>query len=89
MHSETGKVADSVELKIGRSAMRMCGLESQGGEEDGSGGGAPSPVEDGEEVVVEGSAVARRFLAPPALLPGRDGVGDTATKAADLVQESK
>ncbi len=51
MHSETGKVADSVELKIGRSAMRVCGMEAGTGQ-DGS-DGSPQNVPEGAKIQLE------------------------------------
>jgi len=100
VHSATGRVADSVELKIGRSAMRMCGLEAELRQEVSEGlpprgsAGAGTSAEDSEVVGLEASAGVWRVVEPPAVelprgkvVPVESRVGGRLGKAIPVVEE--
>ena len=84
VHSETGKVADSVELKIGRSAMRMCSMEA--GLVQGRSDGLPQNVSEGAEILMgelafrgpdEGAVAQEAENLLAADLLGDGGMGDS------------
>jgi hypothetical protein len=89
-------VADSVELKIGRSAMRMCELKSRPELEGYTGeslkgsillAGGEHHVENSAGLGLEASAGVRNRAEPPAaVLPGEGG-GDAGRMTA-TVQEA-
>lgn len=79
IHSETGEIADSVDLKIGRSAMRPCNAASAVNLESKPAEGNGIRVSDKEiptsPAAFPSSELLSRLIDSPELAPNSKGLG--------------